>query len=265
MTDLEMIHYVLTDWKRAMKETEAIIERVKRINVGFQHLELAVDNTLLQIKPGQSLLAHVTTSSWHPYLREQWWPVAITQGKLVVERPIEEQFNPGQIVRLLGLIGQPYRFRRVLRNVLLVAYDTAPTPLLMTIPWLLGNNISVTMVLLGLARDYATPHLPPEIEVVQGETDDPLSWPDQVMTVGWADQVFVTVAQGNEQRNFHRIVQRFKERRADIPQNYLFGVFQPMLPCGAGACQACMINMQKSTPLSCSDGPAFDLTQVMLS
>ncbi len=248
-----------------MKETEAIIERVKRINVGFQHLELAVDPSLMQIKPGQSLLAQMSIVDWHPYLREHWWPIAITQGKLIVERPIEESYEPGQIVQLLGLVGQPYRFRRVLRNVLLLAYNTPPTPLLMTIPWLLGNNISITIVLLGSAKDYETPHLPPEIEIVQGEGNDVLSWPNQVMTVGWADQVFVTVAPRNELSNFHQVLMRFQERRVDIPQNYLFGVFQPTLPCGAGACQACMINMQKGTPLACLEGPAFDLTQMILS
>jgi len=250
-----------------MKETEAIIERVKRINTETQHLELAVDEAFHKIKPGQSLLARIDQTSWNPYLRQQWWPVNVTEGKqLVIARPRTEDYQPGQVVSVLGLIGQPYRFRRSLRNVLLIAYDTSPTPLLMTIPWLLGNNISTTMVLLGSANDFTTAHLPTDVEIIRGDSeDDTLSWHNQVMTVGWADQVFVVVNADDEVTRFSEIVERFRELRAEIPKNYLFGVFQPTLPCGAGACHACVIRTRKGAPLNCVDGPAFDLTEVVLA
>jgi hypothetical protein len=244
-----------------MKETEAIIERVRQVNKGFQRLELAVEPTLIRIKPGQTLLARLA-DSWDPYLREHWWPVSLKDERLVIERPIAENYTPGQIINVIGLVGQPYRFRRSARNVLLLAFNTPPIPLLMTIPWLLGNKISVTLVLVGSAREYTTEHLPPEVEIVHGE--DNLNWSDQVMTVGWADQVFVTVAQEDEPGHFKRVIERFEERRAAIPQHYLFGVFRPPLPCGTGACQSCMLRLRKDTPLVCTDGPAFDLTQVVL-
>jgi hypothetical protein len=56
----------------------------------------------------------------------------------------------------------------------------------------------------------------------------------------------------------------FSELRAEIPSNYLFGVFQPILPCGVGACGACMIKAKGGSPLVCTQGPAFDLTEVNL-
>lgn len=62
-----------------MKQSEAIIERVRRINAGYQHLELAVDEALNRIKPGQSLLVR-TSTSWHPYLREHGIP-SVWQGQ----------------------------------------------------------------------------------------------------------------------------------------------------------------------------------------
>jgi hypothetical protein len=246
-----------------MNETEAIIERVRRVNSEYQHLEIAVDESLLHIKPGQSLLARLEDdhSGWQPYLREHWWPVDMINNHLVVERPASQRYAPGQIVSVMGLIGEPYRFRRTLRNVLLLAYDTAPTPLLLTIPWLLANQISVTMVLLGTARDYATIHLNPEVEIVRG--GDGVEWDDQVMTIGWADQVFVVVDEGDEINHFNTVITRFSELRADIPKNYLFGVFRPPMPCGAGACFACVLRMQKESQLVCVDGPAFDLIQVV--
>lgn len=245
-----------------MRETEAIIERVKRVNSDFQHIELAVDRYLTTLKPGQSLLARRYADSWHPYLRERWWPVDILDdGKLVVERPVDEDYQPGQLVNLLGLIGQPYRFRRTLRNVLLVAHNIPPTAMLLMVPWLLANKISVTMVLLGTARGYTTQHVAQEVEIVLGDDDkDSLSWPNQVMTVGWADQVFAAVGHPGE---YKAVLDRFQERRNDLPPNYLFGVFDPMLPCGAGACYACVLQTRKGNSLVCTDGPAYDLTQVV--
>lgn len=247
-----------------MKETEAIIERVRRVNAHFQRLELALDDALMDIKPGQTLLARVEPDTWHPYLNQHWWPVAKENGRLVVELPTGKRYEPGQIVTVMGLVGQPYRFRRSLRNVLLLAYETPPIPLLMPIPALLSNKISVTLVLLGSARSYRVDHLPPEVEIITGDDeDDPLNWANQVMTVGWADQVFAVVGERDEYGYFKQILDRFQDRRTDIPQNYLFGVFRPVLPCGVGACHACMLSMKNGTPLVCVDGPAFDLTQVI--
>lgn len=245
-----------------MKETEAIIERVRAINKRYQHLELAVDASLNQIKPGQSVLAW-RMRGWDPYMREHWWPVNTAPGKLIVELPTAQVYEPGQLVSLLGAVGQPYRFRRSLRNVLLVAYDTPLTPLAMMIPWLLAHQISVTVVLLGTAVEYETQHLPAEVEVIRG--DHELNWPNRVMTLGWADQVFVIVGRDDETQRFARMWALFTELRADIPRNYMFGVFQSPLPCGVGACHACMVRMQQGMKLACTEGPSFDLTTVMLS
>lgn len=39
-----------------------------------------------------------------------------------------------------------------------------------------------------------------------------------------------------------------------------FGVFQPELPCGVGACQACLVGLRGNTVRTiCQDGPAIDL------
>jgi NAD(P)H-flavin reductase len=251
-----------------MKETQAIIERVRRVNETHQHLHVTVDPSLSAIKAGQSVLARVN-ENWNTYLREQWYPVATQKNTLIVERPVEMHYEPGSIVSLIGLLGQPFRFRRTLRSVLLVAYDTEPTPLLLTIPALLANNVSVTLLLLG--TPYDTHHLPPEVEIIRGEIDpegaaptERLIWANRVTTVGWADQVFITVAQDDELAHFRDIWTLFVELRADVPANYLFGVFHPLLPCGIGACSACMVKFKSETALVCTEGPAFDLSKLPL-
>lgn len=244
-----------------MQETPAIIERVRRINSKIQHVELAVQPPLTELKAGQSILVRLGTG-WDPYLREQWWPISITSDKLVVERPGDIHYEPGTQVQALGPIGDWYRFRRTLRHVLLLAFDTMPTPLLSMLPLLLANQTSVTLLLAGSAITYETRHLPAEVEVVHGDAD--LNWPNRVMMVGLADQVFAVVRPDDEILRFAKIWQVFEASRAEIPKNYLFGVFNPVLPCGAGACQACTIRLRQGTALTCINGPAIDLSQVVL-
>jgi hypothetical protein len=244
-----------------MKQTQAIIERVRRINDTHQHIYLAVDASLSGVQPGQSLLAR-TSDRWDPYLREQWWPAGIGNNSLVIERPLKPHYEPGQVVDVLGILGQPYKFRRTLRNVLLMAYDTEPTPLMMPIVSLVANRVSVTLLLLGSAASYGTAHLPAEVEVLHGDSD--FNWPNRVTTVGWADQVFVTVNAADEAACFGRVWHTMRELRAEIPDNYLLGIFRPILPCGVGACSACMVRTREGVSLICADGPALDLTEVPL-
>jgi hypothetical protein len=254
---------VFTDMENAMKEIRAIIERITRLNEHYQWLHLAVDAFHADIRAGQSLLARRLPERWDPYLREQWWPVATLNQMLIVERSGAEVYEPGEIVSLMGFVGQPFRYKRTLRNVLLIADNTPPSPFIMAIQTLLANRIAVTLVLSGSAANYPTAHLPPEVEVVVA--DDHLNWSNRVMTVGWADQVFATVAGDDEMGRMNAIWRIFSESRAEVPANYLFGVFQPLLPCGAGACAGCMLPLkQGETALVCMEGPAIDLSTVAL-
>ena len=251
-----------------MKETQAYIERIKRVNRGHQRLELAVDNSLSTILAGQAMLVRridkdYDAEHWEPYLRELWYPVEIPASNIVVvERPARTQFIPGQLFSIIGPVGRPFRFRQKLRNILLVAYHTTPAALLLMLPPLLAKQVSITLVLMGSAREYETNHLPEEVEVILAE--DNLSWPDMVMTLGWADQAFVLVGPGEDLSYFNEILQLMRERRSDIPANYVFGVLQRALPCGVGACHACMLRLRGSLKLPCIEGPAFDLTELQL-
>ena len=251
-----------------MKDTQAYIERIRRVSRDFQRLELAVDKSLSSMLAGQAVLVRriekdYEIQHWNPYLRELWFPVEILNSNIiVVEVPAAISYQPGQLLSLMGPIGKAFKFRRKLRNILLVAYDSAPTSLLMMLPTLLANDASVTMVMMGSARQYDSSHLPEEIEIVQAEDD--LSWQDMVMTLGWADQVFVAVGPGKELRNFADVLRLARQRRNDVPANFIFGVFQRQLPCAVGACYACMLRSKDGSKLQCVDGPAFDLTALFL-
>ena len=253
-----------------MKLSKAFIERIRQINPSYVHLELALeDEALRQMKPGQSLLvrsleAEDAALDWDPYLREHWWPVGLTgKGTLIVERPNRETYQVGQQLSILGPVGKKYLFRPNLRNVLLIAYDTEPTPLTIMAPILLQNRVSTALILLGAARKYDTEHLPAEIEVIRG--DDRFQWPDQVFTFGWADQIFVAVGTDDEMLRFKEVLDLIESRRS-VDKSYVFGVFRPWLPCGTGACGACALTLKEGSQRKyvCQDGPAFDLTKVKL-
>jgi hypothetical protein len=252
-----------------MKETIATIERVRLINARYQQIELGgADESLKKMKPGQSMLAHLIDHnpeivSWQPYLRERWWSVGVTvTGTLVVERPTTQRYEPGQFVSLIGPVGEHYKFRKSLRSVLLIAYDTEPTPLTSMSAMLQRSQVNTTLVLLGTARQYETTHLAPEIEVIRG--DDDMSWRKQILDVGNADMVFVVAGQDDELYRFAEVFNIFKEKRTEVNANYIFGVVQSSVPCGVGACGACGIKLKDSVAYACTQGPAFDLTQVVL-
>lgn len=253
-----------TNDEQTMREYTGIIERTVRLNEHYQHLHLSVEGLGSDLKPGQSFLARRMPERWEPYLREQWWPVDLKTDEVVIERPANILYEPGETVSLLGIIGQPYRYKRTLRNVLLIAYDTPPSPLVMSIPLLFKHHVSVTMVLSGAATQYPTNRLPPELEVIQA--DDDLGWTNMVMTVGWADQVFVVVRPDDEMERFERVWKRFSELRAGIDKNYLFAVMQTALPCGVGACLACLTPLREGEMcVVCTQGPAIDMTALPFS
>ncbi len=245
-----------------MRETQAIIDRVSLLNEHFQRLHLSVENLAGEIKPGHSLLARRDTREWEPYLRPRWWPSSINPAtnSFSVDLPTSTTYQQGEIIGLLGLVGEPFRHRRTLRHVLLLAVDTPPLPLLLSIPFLLSNSINVTLVISGSGLDYPTKLLPPEVEVIQA--DDQLNWSNQVMTVGLADQVFVTVNPDRELERMETVWKVFHERRAEVPKLYLFGVMQSPIPCGVGACQACLLALKEGLTTLCIEGPAVDLTMM---
>lgn len=246
-----------------MRETAAIIERVWRVSPAYQRLELTVEPALAQIQPGQSVLALIGESNWEPYLREQWLPVEHHGSQLIVERPAQQSYKPGQTVNLIGPVGSPFPWSGG-RHLLLIAQDTAPTPLLLLAQHALAQTAEVALVLLGEeAINYPYNALPPAVEVISGNVDN--TWVNQDTILEWADQIFVVVHEGFWLDYFSNLFHKVKQVRSKIPLNFLYGVFNLPLPCGTGACMACMVRCKTSNKLICTQGPALDLVEVLLS
>lgn len=245
-----------------MRDAQAIIERVKRTSATVQRLDVVVDAAQRGTQPGQHFLARLT-ESLDPYLREPWIPIRRQGNLLVIERPAGRLYQPGQVVTLLGPIGKPITLRDTVRTLLLIAYDATPASLLMLAEQAIQSKRSVTLVLVGSAQHYALEALPAEIEVLRG--DEQGQWPEQKQNFGWADQIIAVAPPPSDLRRYARLVEDVRKVRVEVAEGYLTGLFQPPMPCGIGACQACLIRCPHHEVLACVDGPALDLLSVSLA
>lgn len=248
-----------------MRETQALIERVRRVSDAVQQIDIAVDTALAHLEPGQSLSVRpLDQPGWEPYLRAQWLPVDVQPGRVVVELPTGGQrYAPGVAISIISPVGRAIPFRGGLSHILLIADGALPTPLMHAAHTLTRNNVEVTLLLHGSARRYPLELLPPEIEVITA--DDKWSWPDQVETLNWADQVLVlapALTQIEVYRRLYEIVTQLRSHQ--IPDGFICGMFYPELACATGACGACMVPSREAL-LACTDGPAIDLKRVKLT
>jgi hypothetical protein len=237
-----------------MRETQALIERVRRVSDAVQQIDIAVDEALAHLQPGQSISVRpVELSGWEPYLRAHWLPVDVQPGRITVERAPGPRYAPGTAISVLSPVGRAIPLRNGLRHLLLIADGALPVPLMHAARVLTGDDIEVTLLLHGAARRYPLELLPPEIEVIAA--DDDWSWPDQVLALAPPQ------TQLDVYRRLYDILTQLRSHQ--IPDGFICGMFHPPLACAAGACGVCMVPSRKAL-LACTDGPAIDLKRVKL-
>ena len=244
-----------------MKETQALIERVRRVSSDVLQIELTVEAPLMHLEPGQSLFVRpVDQVGWEPYLREQWLPVAVTPGHVTVEGAPQRFYAPGDALSVLSPVGRPIPLRPHLLHLLLIAEDALPTPFMHLARNVIGGGVEVTLVLRGEARRYPLELLPPEVEVLHGEAD--WRWPDQVEMFAWADQVLVLTPSYAYMEVYGHIYATIAQlRQHHVPDGYVSGLFYYPMACGVGVCGACLVPARRRIT-ACTDGPAIDLKQV---
>lgn len=245
-----------------MQEAQAIIERIRRVSATIQRIDVAVEKIHREVNAGQLFLAR-TTDSFDPYLREPWIPVNSMGSTVTIERPANRLYAPGQIVNLLGPVGKPIPLRDSTRSLLLIAYDSTPAALLMLADVVLNRGGAVTLVLIGRARYYPLDTLRKEMEVVRIENSE--AWNERDKTLGWADQVVTVAPPTFNLPIYARLLEQIRQVRIEVASDYAYGLFHWPMPCGVGACQACLVRLTGGEEnAACLEGPAFDLLTVSL-
>jgi dihydroorotate dehydrogenase electron transfer subunit len=243
-----------------MQEKQAIIERVRRVSAGIQRLDIAVEKAHRGVAAGQFFLAR-RTESLDPYLREPWLPIHVERSTITVEQPASQSFSPGQVISLIGPLGKPVPLRDSCRTLLLIAHEATPAALLLLAETALAKGAAVTLVLLGASRRYPLEALPQEVEVLRGDAHSG-NWPNQAQTLTWADQIVAAAPPPYDVPFYTQLREEIRRSRVEIPAAYVWGLFHLPMPCGVGACQACLVRCTGGEVFACLDGPAFDLTQL---
>jgi dihydroorotate dehydrogenase electron transfer subunit len=245
-----------------MQESQAIIERVRRVAPTVLRLEVAVHRAHGAIGGGQLLLARVA-EQYDPYLREMWQPIARrSETQLIIERPAVRDYTPGATVSLIGPVGKPIPLREGGRALLLVAAEASPTALLFLANAALAKGAAVALVLIGAAGRYPLEALPQEIEVHR--VGDYATWPERDRMLTWADQVVATAPPPLDTPIYVRLAEDLKRIRLQPPPELATALFQMPMPCGVGACQACLVRIGGEDVPACTDGPGFNLFSVKL-
>ncbi len=167
--------------------------------------------------------------------------LAPRQGGATFYAPLTHAYarlQPGDRLEMLGPIGRGFRLPSGGAHLLALA-----SSLERLLPTLLHA------LRLGLAVTVMTPRsadlLPADVEIHRG----PLS----AELAAWADGVVLDVADPQTR------AKHIRELAPPRGEGFVQALFQGLLPCGVGACQACWVEPAQTKKLLCVQGPVFGL------
>lgn len=219
------------------------------------------------------------SDGWSPYLRRTLFPAGIEEHVLafwgepgsddglrfLAQQPL------GAALDLVGPLGRGFRITAQERRLLLVAQQPHVSALLCAIGPHLENQGSVGLFLQAASADSLLPPgaLPPAVEYYTAIDDGPAGSPALQEALApaleWADLVCAAGSWG-----FLRWLKRLvASARLDMGPLYHRGGFAQALapvplPCGAGACLACLVDSGRGWHRACVRGPVFDLVDFAL-
>ena len=236
------------------------------------------------VRAGQYLLVRCAeTGSYDPLLRRPLF-VAAAQPALgqigLLYEPAERGLawlargRAGDTLDVLGPFGQPFVTDRGTRNLLLIGAGPALAALLLLAHQATGRGCAVALLAGGTTADLLPPPflLPGEIEYQSfaglqiadfrlqtgpASSQSPVS--NLQSAIGWADQICAALP--NDQLS--ALVAEVRAVKYRWDRGFASAVLEGPLVCGVGACGACAVELRRGTRMLCSDGPVFDLRDVM--
>ncbi len=217
-------------------------------------------------------------SGWTPYLRQALFPARI-EGTTVTFWGVPARdaglawlaAQPeGSSLDLLGPFGKGFSLHPHDRRLLLVAEAQWAGSLLALIGVQLARQGGVGLLVEASAAEDVLPPalLPPAVEYHTAAADRTTGH-DQALdamlkwALPWADKLCAAGSRGF----LSRLKQKVASARSAGPPDTLRGGFAQALapvplPCGVGACLACLVDTGRGTHRACQRGPVFDLAEL---
>lgn len=196
------------------------------------------------------LLSNTMTVLIRPYGRGSHW--LISQ-------------QPGQILNVLGILGNHYEIGPRSTHLLMVAGGVGAAPLRMLSELAISQGKSVTYLLGARTADQllGAAELPAAVEYVIA-TEDASAGHSGFVTdlvpkyLNWADQIF-TCGPTPMMAALRTVVLANRIGRKPSVQISV----ERTMACGVGACLGCVVETKRGMKASCVDGPVFDMEMVV--
>jgi len=174
--------------------------------------------------------------------------------------------EPGMKVSIVGPLGNGYRVPAAARRLLLAADAPHAPALLPLVPPGVAGDREITLLLAAdtAAQLYPLRLLPPAVEVHISTTDGSAGRPGDLVgsfaeLVDWADHICIAA----DPVSYPLLARIVWERRIVPTATFAEALVSPPMACGVGACQGCAVATNQGVRLACTDGPVFDLLDLL--
>lgn len=170
----------------------------------------------------------------------------------------------GATLDMIGPLGHGWTVEPAVRNVALLGAADLAAPLFGLAHTAAKRNISITMLLgtddhhsapapflLPAAAEYNVTHAAKAADAALSLLDDQL--------LRWADLLAIALPR----EHWSAVAQRVRSIRLQWNRNFVQVAILPPLACQVGVCGVCGIETRQSTKLACTDGPVFDLRDLI--
>jgi dihydroorotate dehydrogenase electron transfer subunit len=217
--------------------------------------------------PGQFVMA-LRSASYDPYLRlalplhqigKETISLLLDEGQATHQLLLEREI--GEPLDLLGPLGRGFEIASSAQRLLLVAQDGGIAPLVGLAERALATGRQVALVAFAdrAERLYPTGLLARGVEY-HGLVQAPGGIPPLLNElIPWADQVCAAGGAALYQALRQEFARRPARSRSRAVQVWRLG----QLGCGLGICQACAFETKRGVKRACSDGPVFDLFDLL--
>lgn len=244
----------------------AQVAEVRMLEPNLLWLRLRAPDVATSLQPGQFITV-LEPERLDPFLPTPLFPTHISQEDISCLIPVDERerwlntLGERRPVQVVGPLGNGFTVSGGVRNLLLVSEGLEGLPLLALAQEAAARRLEVS-ALAWSPYSYAgllPPGLLPPVaeyrsavgaEALAAALDETLRWADAVFAAG-SPPLYLALSEA-----IQRVRLRYRRGLCQVL------VRRPMA-CGMGACGGCRIQLRRRSAWVCTDGPVFDLRDVV--